>query len=131
MNNSLSQRFADYKSQAGGRVLLLFLLFLLALYEFYSMGITGYALVCIIPLVIAFIIFSFRHKMVVFWYIFIINYTIMGLTRYYPIPIPITVLTIMPQLFLLQIFNETCMLPISFNAWSMNFTFFSLLFILA
>jgi len=163
MNNSLSQRFADYRSQAGGRVLILFLLFLLALYEFYSMGITGYALVCMIPLSIVFILFSFQHKMVVFWYIFIINYIIMGLSRYYSIPIPITVLTIIPQIFLLavciwdvrehpnarygnimflailiwsayiilQIFNETTMLPISLSAWGMNFTFFSLLFILA
>lgn len=163
MNNSLSQRFADYRSQAGGRVLILFLLFLLALYEFYSMGITGYALVCMIPLSIVFILFSFQHKMVVFWYIFIINYIIMGLTRYYTVPIPITVLTIIPQIFLLavciwdvrehpnarygnimflailiwsayiilQIFNETTMLPISLSAWGMNFTFFSLLFILA
>lgn len=163
MNNRLSQRFADYKSQAGGRVFILFLLFILAIYEFYSMGIVGYALVCMVPLAIVFLLFSFRHKMVVFWYIFIINYTIMGLTRYYPIPIPITVLTIMPQLFLLmvciwdvrdhtdakygnimllaiiiwsiyiilQLFNETCMLPISISAWGMNFTFYSLLFILA
>ena len=163
MNNSLSQRFSDYKSQAGGRVLILFLLFLLALYEFYSMGITGYALVCMIPLSIVFIIFSFQHKMVVFWYIFIINYTIMGLTRYFFIPIPITVLTIIPQIFLLavcvwdirdypnakygnlmtlaiiiwtvyvilQIFNQTCMLPISFTAWGMNFMFYGLSFILA
>ena len=127
------------------------------------MGITGYALVCMIPLTLVFIIFSFRYKMAVFWYIFIINYTIMGLTRYYSVTIPITALTIMPQIFLLmvciwdirthtnakygnimffaiiiwsvyivlQIFNETCMLPISLNAWGMNFTFFSLLFILA
>lgn len=162
MNNSLSQRFADYKSQAGGRVLILFLLFLLALYEFYSMGITGYALVCMIPLSIVFIIFSFQHKMVVFWYIFIINYTIMGLTRYYAVSIPITVLTIIPQIFLLavciwdirdypnakygnlmtlaiiiwtayvllQLFNQTCMLPISFTAWAMNFLFYGLSFIL-
>lgn len=163
MNNRLSQRFADYKSQAGGRVFILFLLFILAIYEFYSMGIVGYALVCMVPLAIVFLLFSFRHKMVVFWYIFIINYIIMGLSRYYSIPIPITALTIMPQIFLLmvciwdvrdhtnakygnimllaiiiwsiyiilQLFNETCMLPISFSAWGMNFTFFSLLFILA
>ena len=163
MNNSLSQRFADYKSQAGGRVLILFLLFLLALYEFYSMGITGYALVCMIPLSIAFILFSFQHKMMVFWYVFIINYTVMGLTRYYYIPIPVTVLTVIPQIFLLsvciwdvrehpnsrygnlmtlaiiiwttyvilQLFNQTCLLPISFTAWGMNFMFYGLSFILA
>ena len=103
MNNSLSQRFADYKSQAGGRVLLLFLLFILALYEFYNIGITGFALVCLIPLAVFVLMFSFQHKMAVFWFIFVVNYTIMGITRYFYIPIPITTFTIIPQLFLLMV----------------------------
>lgn len=163
MNNSLSQRFADFKSLQGGRVLTLFLLFLLALYEFYSMGITGFALVCIIPIAICFLIFSFQHKMAIFWFIFVMNYTIMGITRYYYIPIPVTSFTIIPQIFLLmiciwdirehtnsryinimwfaimiwstyivlQLFNRTCQLPISFSYWGRNFTFYSFAFIIA
>ena len=162
MNNSLSQRFADYKSQAGGRVLILFLLFILALYEFYNMGIVGYALVCMIPLSLCFLIVSFQHKMALFWFIFVVNYTIMGITRYFYIPIPITTFTIIPQIFLLmiciwdirehtnaryinmmwlaimiwsayiilQLFNRTCQLPISFTSWGRNFMFYALAFII-
>lgn len=143
-------------------MLVLFLLFLISLYEFYSMGIMGMALVCLIPLFIGGVIFSFQYKMAIFWYIFLINYLIMGLTRYYYISVPVTALTIMPQIFLimicifdirkqsdakygnlmllaifiwvfyviLQLINRTCLLPISFNAWFMNFMFYGLSFIL-
>ena len=127
------------------------------------MGIMGMALVCMIPVLIAGLYFSFQYKMAIFWYIFIMNYIVMGLTRYYSIPIPVTALTIMPQIFLimvcifdireqsnakyanlmllsiciwcfyviLQLLNRTCLLPISFNAWFMNFLFYGLSFILA
>ena len=80
---------------------MLFLLFLLALYEFYSMGITGMALVCIIPLLVVSVYVVFQYKMAVFWFIFAVNYIIMGVNRYYSIPVPITVLTIIPQILLL------------------------------
>jgi len=83
-----------------GRIIILFLLFLLALYEFYSIGIIGYALVCIIPLLIVGLIFVFKHQLAFFWIIYFINYTMMGISRYYDMPIPITMLTLMPQLLL-------------------------------
>lgn len=161
MNNSL--KLSDIKSLSGGRVIILFLLFLLSLYEFYSMGIMGMAIVCMIPLMIVGIYIAFNFKMVLFWYIFIINYIIMGVTRYYYISIPVTALTILPQFFLIfvcildirwqrnakylnlmllaeliwifyiiiQIFNRTCQLPISFNAWMTNLIFYGLLLLLA
>lgn len=161
MNNSL--KLSNVKSLSGGRVFLLFLLFLISLYEFYSMGIMGMALICLIPLLIGGLIFAFQFKMAVFWFIFIMNYIIMGLTRYYNLPVPVTALTIMPQILLimiciidireksnarflnimslsifiwsfyiiLQLINRTCLLPISFNAWFMNFMFYGLTFILA
>ena len=108
MNNSLSNKLPDVKSLSGGRVTLLFLLFLLSLFEFYLMGIVGMALICVIPLIIAGIYFSFQHKMAIFWLIFIINYTIMGISRYFVIPIPLTTTTILPQIFLLFV----CLLDI-------------------
>lgn len=158
----MTNRFTTYSRENGGRVLLLFLLFLIALYEFYSMGIVGMALVCMIPLMIAGLYFTFQQKMAIFWFIFIMNYIIMGLTRYYNLHVPVTALTIMPQLLLimvcifdirehtnasyanlmllaisiwgsyviLQLFNRTCMLPISFGSWFMNFMFYGLSFIL-
>ena len=83
-----------------GRIIILFFLFLLALYEFYSIGIIGYALVCIIPLLLLGLILVFRYQLTFFWIIFFINYTMMGISRYYDMPIPITMLTLMPQLLL-------------------------------
>lgn len=90
-----------YSRENGGRVLVLFLLFLLALYEFYSMGIMGMALVCTIPLLVVGVYVAFQFKMPIFWFIFVVNYIIMGVGRYYSIPVPITVLTIIPQILLL------------------------------
>ena len=98
MTNSLS----TYAKDNRGRVILLFLLFLMALYEFYSVGLSGMAVVCMIPLLIAGIYFAFEHKMTLFWLIFIINYIIMGLNRYIELPLPITAVTILPQSILLM-----------------------------
>lgn len=92
-----------YSRESGGRVLVLFLLFLLALYEFYSMGITGMALVCMIPLLVVGVYIAFQFKMTIFWFIFVVNYIIMGMGRYYPLPVPTTVLTITPQILLLMV----------------------------
>ena len=163
MNNSLSNKLPDFKSLSGGRVILLFLLFLISLYEFHSMGIMGMALVCMIPVMIVGLYLSFQYKMLLFWYIFVMNYIVMALYRYYSIPVPVTALTIMPQILLLmvcifdirefynakygnlmllalgiwtfyiilQIFNETCNLPLSLSAWGMNFMFYSFLFLSA
>lgn len=154
--------FKDYTTYAhenGGRVLLLFLLFLLSIYEFYSMGIVGMALICTIPLLILGIYLIFKFKLPFFWCLFIFNYIIMGLYRYISIPLPVTVFTIIPQILLLmtciidlreksnakyanlmllaliiwafylilQIFNQTCLLPISMSTWMMNFLFYSLI----
>ena len=92
-----------YSRENGGRVLALFLLFLLALYEFYSMGITGMALVCTIPLLIVGVYVAFQYKMAIFWFIFAANYFIMGIIRYYSVHAPITVITIIPQILLLMV----------------------------
>ena len=88
--------------------MLLFLLFFLALFEFYSMGILGMALICMIPVMILCVLFVFNYKISFFWIVFITNYLIMGLNRYYTIPLPLTTLTIMPQILLLIV----CLLDI-------------------
>lgn len=101
--NSISNRLPDFKSLSGGRVILLFLLFFLALYEFYAMGISGMAIICMIPVMIAGLLFAFQFKMVIFWYIFIMNFIVMGLDRYGYVPVPITVLTVAPQFLLIMV----------------------------
>ena len=70
MQNSL----ATYSKENGGRVLLLFLLFFLSIYEFYSSGYTSFAIVCLIPLFVVVTIISFKYRMFLFWLLFFLNY---------------------------------------------------------
>ena len=70
MNNALR----TYAKDNGGRVLLLLLLFLLAIYEFYSAGFPAFAVVCAIPLLVLFFIGSFRYRMFLFWILVFYNY---------------------------------------------------------
>lgn len=153
--------FTSYTRNHGGRVIVLFLLFLLALYQFSSTGLTGFAAVCMIPAVLIFLYLAFKHQNALFWYIFTMNYFVMGLQRYGYIPVPVTVVTVLPQLLLLiailifprngknnmgtpmllgiilwtgylvlQLFNQTCGLPISVGDWLANMNFFAFYFIL-
>lgn len=70
MNNALR----TYAKDNGGRVSLLLLLFLLAIYEFISAGFPTYAVVCLIPTIVLFIIGSFRYRMLLFWILVVYNY---------------------------------------------------------
>ena len=95
--------FKTYAQDNGGRIIVFFLLFLLALFEFHSMGIVGYALICMIPVMILGFMVAYRHPMALFWFIFTVNYFIMGLARYVSIPVPITVITLGPQMLLIMV----------------------------
>lgn len=66
--------FKLYAQEHGGRVLLLILLFLVAIYEFYSAGFPAFAVICIIPLLVLFVIGSFKYRMLLFWILVIYNY---------------------------------------------------------
>ena len=152
----------SYTQNHGGRVIVLFLLFLLALYQFYSFGFTAFAAVCLIPLIAIFLFLAIKHQNALFWYIFTMNYFVMGLQRYGYIPLPITVVAVLPQILLLmsliviqrpskismmnpmllaiilwtfylilQVFNDTCGLPLSIGDWLMNMNFYAFYFIMA
>ena len=56
--------------------MVLFLLFLLAIYMFVNAGFSAFATVCIIPLMLIMTVTSFRHRMLVFWALIIINYIV-------------------------------------------------------
>ena len=47
----------------GGRVALLFLLFLLGIYEFVTVGFSAYAIICFIPIIILVVLATFRYSM--------------------------------------------------------------------
>lgn len=63
-----------YAKESGGRVLLLFLLFLLAIYQFISAGISAFAIICLIPFIILAIYIAFNWQMSTFWVLIFLNY---------------------------------------------------------
>ncbi len=68
--------FKTYAQDHGGRVILLFLLFLLAVYEFITAGFSAFAIICLIPLLLLVVIAGFRYKMLTFWALILVNYFI-------------------------------------------------------
>lgn len=158
----MTKSYAISGNNIGGRVFVLFLLFLVALYQFYSMGLTGFAAICMLPAIVIFVVLAIKHHNALFWYIFSMNYFVMGLQRYGFVPVPVTVVMVLPQLLLLiaiiiiprkkgntlatpmllaillwtfylviQVFNETCGLPVSIGDWLTNMNFYAFYFILA
>ena len=81
-----SNRISEYAHENGGRVILLFLLFALAIYLFINAGFNAYAVICLSPLVIFFIYAAFKWKMGVFCTLIIVNWFIMN--RNFSIPFP-------------------------------------------
>ena len=72
----MTNRISTYSRENGGRVILLFLLFLLAIYLFFSIGFSAFAIVCIIPLLVFGAIAVFKWRMSAFWLLILINYFI-------------------------------------------------------
>ena len=71
-----SNDLRSYSQENGGRVILLFLLFLLAIYEFASAGFSNFAIVCISPVIVLFIYAIFKWRLAGFWALIVINYFI-------------------------------------------------------
>ena len=94
--------FKSYSQEHGGRVLLLFLLFALALYQLSTAGITGFALVCFMPLLVIFTYVAFSNRMLVFWALCLINYLVFW--RDIPLPpLPQSVFNEVLEIILLAI----------------------------
>ena len=98
MNNALK----TYAKDNGGRVSILLLLFLLAIYEFSSAGFNSFAVVCAVPLFVLFIILSFKYRMFLFWALFIYNYFIQFPEVPHP-PLPMSIPNELLQISLLII----------------------------
>ena len=93
--------FRTYAEENGGRVSLLFLLFLLALYEFYSMGFGIFAVICLSPILIVVTLALFQYPMVAFWSLVVINYLIQA--KWLSLPLPTSVPNELLQLLLLAL----------------------------
>ena len=92
---------STYSRENGGRVLLLFLLFLLAIYQLTHAGFNSFATICLLPLLVLFIYVAFRYRMFCFWVLIIINYLIQ--MKDFPLPVPMSLPNEMLQLILLAI----------------------------
>ena len=75
--NIATTKYSSFVQNNGGRVLLLFLLFLLAIYQFINAGFNAFAIVCAIPLIALVVIFTFKYPLIPFWALIFINYFIM------------------------------------------------------
>ncbi|MBQ7509326.1 MAG: O-antigen ligase family protein [Prevotella sp.] len=60
----------------GGRAILLFLLFALALYMFFHAGFSMFAIVCLIPVIVIITIITLKKPLFIFWTLTCINYLV-------------------------------------------------------
>ena len=139
--------FKTYTNEHGGRVIILILLFLLAIYQFIHAGFPAFATICLSPLFVVAVILGFRSKLLVFWVLIIVNATLQNKNIHYPGPmslyneiieILLLVLALLDikhsrfertgnvMLFTLmiwcgyctlQVLNDTCSLGMDIEAW--------------
>ena len=76
VNKVYSNRISEYAHENGGRVIILLLLFLLAIYEFLQSGFSTFALLCLSPISIIFIYMAFKKRLFAFWVLIVVNWFI-------------------------------------------------------
>ena len=104
VNKDYSNRISEYAGANGGRVLLLFLLFLLAIYEFIHAGYSSFTIVCISPMLIVGVYALFKWRMAAFWALIIVNYFILQKGSIFIVPgIPVSLYDEMLELILICI----------------------------
>ena len=139
--------FKTYAQDHGGRVLLLFLLFLLAIYQFITAGFPSFAIICILPILVLAVIAAFRFRMLTFWTLVIVNYFLQWKNIHLPVPmslpnemlemvmLAIAIIDVKDRHFeragnlmlfaliiwcgfcTLQILNDTCDIGLDIGAW--------------
>lgn len=99
----MTKDYLTYSRENGGRVLLLFLLFLLSLYSLINSGINGMAMYLALPFSILFVYLAFSFRMFAFWLLFLINYFVMFLSKEGKMPLPASLPNEMIELVLIAI----------------------------
>lgn len=92
-----------YTTENNGRVLLLFLLFLLAIYQLINSGFSSFAIVCLSPLLIIAVYTLFHWRMAAFWALFVINYFLQMHDSPMPSSVPMSLWNEMLEIILLAI----------------------------
>lgn len=103
MQNNIINRLSISTQENRGKALLLFLLFLLAIYQFSSSGFNSFAIICLSPILVLFIYVAFKWKMTTFWALIVINYFIQMKDISASLPLPMSVPNEMLQITLLAI----------------------------
>lgn len=89
VNKVYSNRISEYAHENGGRVIVLFLLFLLAIYELINSGFNTFVIICVSPALIIGVCVLFKWRMAAFWALIVINFFLQmkdGPTNSIPIP---------------------------------------------
>lgn len=92
-----------YNIDNNGRVLLLFLLFSLAIYQFIHAGFSSFTIVCLSPLLIIGVYTLFHWRMAAFWALVVINYILQMHDSPMPSGIPMSLWNEMLEITLLAI----------------------------
>ena len=74
MARNYSNKLSGYVNENGGRAILLFLLFILAIYELHHSGFNAFSLICLSPFVVLFVYVAFRWRMSTFWLLIVANW---------------------------------------------------------
>ena len=86
----MANAFKTYTKENGGRVSLLFLLFLLAIYEFITAGFSAFAVICLLPAIAIVVLVAFHYRMFTFWLLIALNYVLQWHNLKFPSGIPIS-----------------------------------------
>lgn len=93
--------FQSYTKETGGRVALLLLLFLVAVYEFYVAGFSAFAIVCALPVLALLVLAAFHRSTLTFWLLIIVNYVIQWHSMPLPSGIPMSMYNEMLEIILI------------------------------
>ena len=94
--------FSTYAKDNGGRVSILFLLFLLAIYELITAGLPSFAIICLLPILFLLAITTFQYRMFNFWVLIFFNYFIQ-MKDFPSLGIPMSLYNEMLEIILLAI----------------------------
>ena len=98
-----NNRLTEYTHENGGRVILLFLLFLLAIYQFINSGFPAFSVICLSPLLILSVYIIFKWRMAAFWALIVINYFLQLKDSPFPSFVPMSLWNEMIEIILLAI----------------------------
>ena len=101
MPNSITK----YYPENGGRVIVLFLLFSLAIWQFISAGFNAFAIICLLPLLVPIIYVAFTWRMAFFWVLVVVNYFVMwgNKNEWLPVGIPLSLYNELLEILLIVI----------------------------